>query len=365
MVGRPGTGEVGGSAGLAPHEHRHADIWKPASQPPLPAVERASMLMEAASRLALEVAAIAQRRLSVVLFHRVLAQPDALLPDEPDREAFARQVRWLAATFRVFTAGEAGQLLRAGRLPPRSLCITFDDGYRDNAEVALPVLRQIGVPATFFVTTAYMTGGMMWNDRVIEAIRAWPQPTLDLGCVGLAGSVSLGNRSAAVSALLERLKYLPFAEREAAATALHAASGARAQRMMMDADEIALIANSGMEVGGHTCSHPILTDLADADAQREIADNKARLEAIVGKRLVTFAYPNGRPQRDYDGRHVAMLRASGYEQAFTTAPGTATAHTDLLQLPRFTPWDRGRTKYLARMLANYFGTAATVSVESA
>ncbi|MEQ8662759.1 MAG: polysaccharide deacetylase family protein, partial [Gammaproteobacteria bacterium] len=123
------------------------------------------------------------------------------------------------------------------------------------------------------------------------------------------------------------------------------------------AEEIRALHAAGMEIGGHTESHPILAGLPDADAAGEIARNKSTLEDIIGAPLTTFAYPNGTPGRDYDTRHVTMLRTCGYRYALTTAAGTACATTDPLQVPRFSPWDRDRGRYLARMAMNYFRPA--------
>ena len=109
-------------------------------------------------------------RLSILIFHRVLPRPDALQPDEPTPEQFRWQVRTLAASFRVLPLGEAVTRLRAGTLPPRSAAITFDDGYADNAELALPVLRDEGLTATFFVASGYI-------DKARQVIQWCPAPT--------------------------------------------------------------------------------------------------------------------------------------------------------------------------------------------
>lgn len=306
------------------------------------------------TRVALSAAALHGRRLSIVLFHRVLAAPDSLLVDEPDIASFAEQMRWLRASFRVLPLRAAVEHLVAGTLPARALCITFDDGYRDNAQNALPVLQSLGLPASFFVTTRYIDGGMMWNDRVVEAVRHWPGTGMDLRRfeLGLHGFET--GRAGALASLLPQIKYRPYAEREALADELLALSGAPTTRMMMDEAEILGLHRAGMEIGGHTVSHPILCALDEAAAGAEIRDNKRTLEGIIGAPLWSFAYPNGQPHRDYDARHIAILRECGYHCALSTSPGTADQGTSRYQLPRFTPWDRSAPKYLARMLKNYF-----------
>ena len=94
-------------------------------------------------------------------------------------------MRWVKCWFNVLPLGEAVTRLGEGRLPERPLAITFDDGYADNAAVAAPILLGLGIPATFFVATGFLDGGRMWNDTVIEAVRAAAGPVLDLAPLGL------------------------------------------------------------------------------------------------------------------------------------------------------------------------------------
>lgn len=312
------------------------------------------------SKSALRLLARSGPRLSIVLFHHVMSEPDALLTSEPDKARFVQQLRWLKSSFQILPLRDALARLAEDRLPANALCVTFDDGYRDNAENALPILTALGISATFFITTRYLDGGLMWNDRVVEALRAWPSATLDLSPYALADVSLRSGRAAALEQLLPVIKYLPYDRREAVSADLFARSGSRISRMMMSADEIRKLARAGMEIGGHTVSHPLLCALDATRAEREIADNKAQLEAIIGQPLESFAYPNGKPFRDYNASHIAMLRACGYRYALSTSPGTATRATSVYQLPRFTPWDRTQLKYLTRMLRNYRSDAEQV-----
>src|SRR6185295_2112486 len=102
-----------------------------------------------------------------------------------DAAAFDWQMECLSRCFRVLPLSEAVERLRQGTLPGRAACVTFDDGYADNAEVALPILRRHGLCATFFVATGFLDGGIMFNDRVIEAVRGAPGAQLDLTPLGL------------------------------------------------------------------------------------------------------------------------------------------------------------------------------------
>lgn len=123
-------------------------------------------------------------RLSVLIFHRVLRQPDPLFPGEMYAQRFDAVCRWLAAWFNVLPLDQAVSRLKAGSLPARAACITFDDGYADNHEVAASILGRHGLSATFFIATGFLDGGRMWNDTVIESVRQAGAATLELGHVG-------------------------------------------------------------------------------------------------------------------------------------------------------------------------------------
>jgi hypothetical protein len=153
----------------------------------------------------------AHDRLSILIFHRVLPAPDPLFPDEVDARRFDQLLALLKTCFNIVPLSEGVRGLKSGKLPPRAACITFDDGYADNAEIALPLLQKHGVKATFFVATGFLDGGRMFNDSVIETVRRAPD-ALDLRPLGL-GELDLSTveqRRAAIPQLLGALKYLPL-----------------------------------------------------------------------------------------------------------------------------------------------------------
>src|SRR5206468_3278604 len=122
----------------------------------------------------------ARGRLTVLIFHRVLPEFDPLMPDVHDAHQFDAVCRSLRRWFHVMPLDLAARRLAERSLPARSLAITFDDGYADNLEVALPILLRHGLTATFFVSTGFLDGGRMWNDTVIEAVRRTAHQELDL-----------------------------------------------------------------------------------------------------------------------------------------------------------------------------------------
>jgi peptidoglycan/xylan/chitin deacetylase (PgdA/CDA1 family) len=297
----------------------------------------------------------ARARLSVLIFHRVPAEKDPLLPFEPDARRFGERMQWISRWFNVLPLEEAVARMRDANLPARALSITFDDGYADNFDVALPILQRLRIPATFFVASGFLDGGRMWNDTIIETVRRFPGATLDLHDLGLGThpTTSIDARRSTINVLLPRLKYLKPVARDATVAAIAARSGVVLPNdLMMTSAQVAKLQRGGMTIGAHTRTHPILANVDAPSAEREVAGGRADLEAITGKSIRLFAYPNGRPPTDYRPEHVALVQRLGFDAAFCTAPGAANTASDRFQFPRFTPWDAGTFRFAARLARN-------------
>lgn len=297
-------------------------------------------------------------RLMILTYHRVLEQPDPLLPSEPDAARFAAQMAVLASHCSVLPLPDAARQLREGNLPPAAVSITFDDGYRNNLDVAAPVLRQFGLPATVFVMQNAIEAGIMWNDLVIEAVRS-AHSTLDLSSVGL-GKVELpplAARAPFVGKVLEAFKYRTIPERWNDARELHSrVAAAPPPRLMLDESELRRLVQAGIEVGGHTVNHPILAKLPEDEARREIVEGADWLERVLGRRPVSFAYPNGRPGRDFNAAHMRIACDAGFGLAVSTEWNCATRESDPFSLPRVSFCDAQASELGWRVARTYLAS---------
>ena len=311
---------------------------------------------------------LASPRLSILIFHRVHRQTDSLLYSDPDAAEFARLARFLARAYRVLTLGEAARHLSCGSLPTRALVITFDDGYADNAEVALPILQRYGLRATFFVSSGFLDGGRMWNDTVIESVRRSPHSTVDLSDFGLEECLidTVADRRQVIGKLLPRLKYLAPCERDDAVARVQRLCGVAElpDDLMLKSEQVRELHAAGMEIGGHTVSHPILTSLSLSAAEDEVARGRDQLQAIIDAPVDVFAFPNGKPGTDYGRSHVDLLKRQGFRAAVTTAPGVSRTGDDPYQLPRFTPWGRSLPVWAARLALSQRNTAYAVASDA-
>jgi len=296
------------------------------------------------------------QRLLILIYHRVRPQRDPMFPLEVTAEKFDRQVGLLARHFEPMTLQDSMSRLRDGVLPPRAVAITFDDGYRDNAEVAVPILRRHGVPATFFIATGFLDGGRMWNDTIIESLRLAKADAIDLSCVGL-GRQELGapvDRGRLAEKVLQAVKHKAPEERQALVDEVRRLAGLEPpDDLMMSSRQVSEMSALGMEIGAHTVTHPILRTLSDEAATHEIAGSREVLQEIVQKEVSSFAYPNGRPGDDYSERDRDIVAKLGFAQAVSTTRGVVCKTADEFQLPRLTPWAKTPSAWLAKLLAAY------------
>jgi peptidoglycan/xylan/chitin deacetylase (PgdA/CDA1 family) len=304
----------------------------------------------------------AKARLSILIFHRVLPAPDPIFPGEVDAARFDTLCRWIGNWHNVLPLDAAIAHLRAGTLPERACAITFDDGYADNHDVALPILQRHGLTATFFIATGFLDGGRMWNDTVIESVRRSPLQVLDLSALLGPGFEALSivgadEKRAAIEAIIGRIKYLPVAERAGLVGQMaRKAQAVLPDDLMMTSAQVQAMRRAGMQIGAHTVSHPILARLSMQEAREEMAQSKRFLESLLNERIGLFAYPNGKPETDYSRESVAIARELGFDAAVSTQWGAARGGTDLFQIPRFTPWDQGKPRFAARLAGNLWRT---------
>jgi peptidoglycan/xylan/chitin deacetylase (PgdA/CDA1 family) len=295
-------------------------------------------------------------RLSILIFHRVLKTQDPLFPDEPDVSRFDRICAALASWCNVIPLHEAVAGLKAGSLPARATCLTFDDGYADNYHNALPVLQRNGLHATFFVATGFLDGGRMWNDTLIEAIRATERDEIDLDDLNLGTLTTgtIGDKRATIATVIPALKHREPGDRQHAVelVARRCDVVSLPGDLMLTSTQLRDLYSAGMGIGAHTVSHPILARCDEQSARAEIAEGRQQLEAMLGERVGLFAYPNGKLDADYTREHVRIVRELGFDAAVSTNPGASRPGDDLFQLSRFTPWDREPWRFGLRLAQN-------------
>jgi peptidoglycan/xylan/chitin deacetylase (PgdA/CDA1 family) len=237
-----------------------------------------------------------------------------------------RQIEDLARTREIVSLSDARRILAepSGTRRRDAFVVTFDDGYGDNHHVAMPVLAALKVPATFFVATGYIgTLRRFPHDRLFASLTELARRGIPLERAGLpAGVQPLVSACAepTPSATLERLiARLPHDRLVAIADALEARTGLAEQDLpdhtrAMTWEELAELRASGMDVGGHTVNHAVLSNLPLAEARREIDGCHQMISERLGHPPLHFAYPNG----FYTPAVRRAVAEAGFETGLTT-----------------------------------------------
>lgn len=235
---------------------------------------------------------------------------------------FRRQMRALRATSNVVPLDPALKSLAEGRsLPPRAVAITFDDGYRDNLDVAVPILRELGLPATVFLIPDLLDGKLdPWWERLAWALTTAEDPALHFEDVAypLADEPA---RRAALDRVQEVLKRRTDAERRAAVAAIAASLSCAGPRhdpkdMFLDWDGARALVAAGIGIGSHTTGHAILAREAAAAQAKDLYGSRRRLQEELDLPIDTLAYPNGQ-EDDYSSDTITAARAAGYSHSVT------------------------------------------------
>lgn len=279
-------------------------------------------------------------------------------PDEPTAEWFRILVKWLARRFEVISLAEAVTRAANHALHGPTVSITFDDGYADNFLVALPILEEFALPATFFVASGFIDGGRMWNDSIIETIRRLQPGNYSLEDVPPTSFevTDWASRRRLATAAITAWKHLPPQERQSRVDGFSALVDDLPIDLMMTKAQLRQLAESPLStVGGHTRTHPILAALPDDVARDEIETGKRDLEEWLQREITLFAYPNGKLGRDYLRRHAQLTKEAGFIAAVATDWGTMDAATDPYAIPRFTPWHTNLPRFAVDMARCHFG----------
>ncbi|GEJ56283.1 polysaccharide deacetylase family protein [Anaeromyxobacter diazotrophicus] len=281
------------------------------------------------------------------------------------RQTLRRQLQQLAREREIVTLDQARAVLAepaagAAARGPDVAVVTFDDGYAGVHEVALPVLRELRLPAAVYVPTGYVgTARRLLHDRLFASLTELQRRRLLPEAAGLAPELQAlldacagGVPGATLDRLIARL---PHDRLRAIAEALERRLGMREQDLppetrIMGWDELRALEAGGVEVGGHSVEHVALVNVPLAQARAEIRGCREHLAERLGERARHFAYPNG--------YHSPKIRAAVAEAGFATAATTEDVENrrggDLFALKRKTIWENstlGATRYSAAVAA--------------
>lgn len=262
---------------------------------------------------------------------------------------FEEQIKYISENYKVITLREAVSAISGhGNMPSNAAVITFDDGYRNNLLIALPILQKYKAHATIFLTAGLVDTEkilpldlvylIITNSRKSDAIRI---PEFKLGPYDLNTKEGIRNCYQEVVEYLKRYKVISqwkCIEILRKHFDCHEADidvDSVNEFKLLSWEDINVLLNSGIiEIGAHTISHEILTNLSVKEASQEIEGAKAIIESKMNIRVDMFAYPNG-TEKDFSQEHINHLKKSKFICALTTKSGLNVHASDLYRLERY------------------------------
>lgn len=281
-------------------------------------------------------AVLGGRDLRILAYHRVLPEPVEDFSFDIElvsawAERFREQMLHLRNHFHPMRFDEVLAMLQAGRrLPANAVVVTFDDGYEDNHRVAFPILRDLGVPATFFVATGHIDSGRPYlYDWLVHALCVTKASRVEIPELGLDVplAASLEGRRALAAEVLDRVKALRESTQSILVRRIVAQLGVPVPDQdggcrPMSWQNLREMRDGGMEIGSHGVHHRMLAKLPASLMRAELVESRRRMQAELGVPARVLSYPVGGHDA-FDDEVIAAARAAGYEMACTYIAGTS------------------------------------------
>jgi len=289
----------------------------------------------------------------ILLYHRVthLKNDPQLLSVTP--ENFYEQVSLLRKKYTLLKIEEFSDLItRKKKIPRNAVVLTFDDGYADNYQEALPILESLNSQALFYITTSNLdTNKELWWDELerIFLCDAILPPSIDIAIRDKPyhfPTATVKERFDIYYAIHPLLKYTSIAERNKVISELQQWAGlsteGRSTHRLVTIDELQKMnASAAAVIGAHTINHPALSTLSYEEQLSEICLSKAFLEKMLDKEVEHFSYPFG-SKKDYNRNSIKACKESGFKIVCANYYNQAHSWTDIFQVPRILVrnWDK-------------------------
>ena len=274
--------------------------------------------------------------LRILAYHRVLPEPAEDFSFDLElvsawAESFREQMIHLRKHFHPMRFDEVLTMLHVGRrLPANAVVVTFDDGYEDNHRVAFPILRDVGVPAMFFVATGHIDSGRPYlYDWLVHALCVAKVSRVEIPELELDVPLpaSLEGRRAVAAEVLDRVKALRESTQSILVRRIVAQLGLPVPDhdggcRPMSWDNLREMRDGGMEIGSHGVHHRMLAKLPASLMNAELVESRRRMKAELGAPARVLSYPVGGHDA-FDEDVIAAARAAGYEMACTYIAGTS------------------------------------------
>ena len=284
---------------------------------------------------------------AILMYHSVLDDParveNSLGKMIHGRAIFQAQMELLASEYNPVTLTSVARFVRGEQdLPERPVVITFDDGYTDNYEIAMPIMDRVGIPGTFYATVDCIENRRLpWPSRLRFAYFTTVKShwTGDNGRVWPLNTPS--ERESCYLAACDQTAQLAGSEQEDLVARIESelaqALPSECGEWMMSWEQLRKLMDGGHIVGSHTMTHPNLAFLGATDVRWELIESKRQMESRLGREIVHFSYPCPALSPNWSGQTEQESRKAGYQTAVTTSSGLVRRTDNPLALKRVLP----------------------------
>ncbi|MBC8179847.1 polysaccharide deacetylase family protein [candidate division KSB1 bacterium] len=296
---------------------------------------------------------------AILVFHSISGK--GVFSDNRISPAFFEQViQFLKKKYRIVPLERMVKRLESGdTIPADWVVLTFDDGYKDNVQSALYILKKYDVVGTFYITLEVILGKkIFFYDHIQSLIDNAHLKEIVVDYDGKKHRFKLENQSQKDDAVLRIVLALREQRQEVQEKLINdlkcqCLAGwpvSDLSSLYLDAGDVQLLAFSGMQIGSHTLSHPNLRSLSQGELHNEIVQSKIELEAITSKTISSFSYPYGK-KLTYNETVTNCIQGAGYGNAVTTQFGMVIGGSKKFELPRVGV----RESQFARLKVNLLG----------
>jgi peptidoglycan/xylan/chitin deacetylase (PgdA/CDA1 family) len=273
---------------------------------------------------------------AIIMYHRIGFNKYEWSQPVLDLAAFDRQLAYLKKYFTVLPLQELADRNKERELPVRAIAVTVDDGYKDFYQYAYPLLSKYNLPATIFLTAGHINGDkLFWWDRIRYYITHCQAATIELSDVGMIHLERDLQRKQACEYLINKMIVIDDQKKKNLLQQLKEETRVEeprgiAKELILNWQEVRQMSANGIEIGAHTMTHPILTNLSLQEAEHEIVLSKNEIENKIQTPVHSFAYPNG----IYNSSIRSIVNMYGFKCAVIVGERLVDFRDNSFELPR-------------------------------
>ncbi|MEM9281579.1 MAG: polysaccharide deacetylase family protein [Verrucomicrobiota bacterium] len=298
-----------------------------------------------------------ERKGAILLYHRVAVDRGDAFKLCVSPNHFEEQMKYLADSRRAIPLLELVERQRQNQIEDSPIAVTFDDGYLDNLETALPILERYQIPATIFAVSGTPGEPFWWDHlaRLIYQAEELPKfispPPSNLSNVSFSGRNF--SRQSIFNFLHEDLRHCSKTERKEYLKSLEEElslpESFKVPRSMNKEELTQLAQHPLITIGAHTVSHSRLTHLEPNQQHEEVHSSREALARTIGQPIQTFSYPFGLKKRDYSDDTIHAVREAGLHHALAADLGVVTGNSNAFALPRLWIHDIDKKQFSRRL----------------